>query len=201
MIRVGVTGGIGSGKTMVCKIFTALGVPVFNADEEARRLMETDKLLASSLRELLGDEAFDNGMPNRKIIASMIFGNPQLLARVNALVHPRVGELFHRWCQVHDRIPYAVHETALLFESGAQKLADRYVTVLAPDALRIHRTMQRSSMERIQVERIMRNQIPEARKAELSHHVIVNDDKTPLIPQVLLLDGVLRNEWEKQFSL
>jgi len=193
-IKVGVTGGIGSGKSVVCRLFRVLGAPVFDADSEAKRLMATDAGLIAAIRSEFGDEAYDDdGTLNRGYLAGKVFNDEQRLEILNGLVHPvaiRAGEV---WAGNQDA-PYTVKEAALLFESGSFRLNDYTILVTAPEAMRIERVVQRDVVTPEQVRARMRRQWPEEKKARLADFTIVNDGKQAIIPQVLALDRLFRSK-------
>ncbi len=191
MIKVGVTGGIGSGKSTVCKIFQVLGIPVFNADGEARRLMEEDKALVGKIKVLFGTDAYSGDKLNRQWIAAQVFKDKSLLNRLNAFVHPVVGKQFIRWAAAQKDVPYLVKEAAILFESGAEKGLDYVVFVKAPEKLRIKRIMQRDGVTELQVRQRMQNQWPDEKKEKCSDFVLVNDDKQMVLPQAIQLHNHL----------
>jgi dephospho-CoA kinase len=190
MIKIGITGGIGSGKSTVCKVFSVIGIPVFNADEEARRLMQEDKNLVEKIKELFGEEAYLNEKLNRAKIAAMVFENKDLLQKLNALVHPAVGKEFIRWAAKQTDQPYVIKEAAILFESNAHKGLDYVIAVSAPEKLRIERIMQRDGVSAEQVKQRMKNQWPERKKVQLADFVVVNDDKKMVLPQVMRLHDI-----------
>ena len=187
MIRVGITGGIGSGKSLICQVFSCLGVPVYYADIEARLLMDYDPEIQQELKTILGAAFFDRGILNRNRMASAIFSDKSLLDRVNNLIHPGVAAHFSGWCKRHAGSPYIIQESAILFESNAYRNFDKIITVTAPEEIRIQRVITRKNMTPEKAASIMRNQLPEAEKLSRSHHVIVNDGTELVIPQVLKL--------------
>jgi dephospho-CoA kinase len=186
MLRVGITGGIGSGKSTVCALFETLGVPVMYADSEARWLMEHDVPLVAALKNLLGEEAYANGQLQRAFVASQVFGNPEKLAQLNALVHPAVRQHGDAWF-ARQAGAYAIKEAALFFESGSAVQMDVMVGVYAPDALRIQRVVAREKASVAEVEARMARQMPQEEKMAKCSHVIVNDDVQAVLPQVLTL--------------
>lgn len=190
MIKIGITGGIGSGKSTVCKVFKVLGIPVFNADEEARRLMQEDKNLVEKIKELFGEEAYLNNKLNRAKLAAMVFENKDLLQKLNAVVHPAVGKEFIRWAEKQTNQPYVIKEAAILFESNAHRGLDYVIAVSAPEKLRIERIMQRDGVSAEQVKQRMKNQWPERKKVQLADFVVVNDDKKMVLPQVMRLHDI-----------
>ena len=162
MLRVGITGGIGSGKSTVARIFGVVGVPVAFADDEAKRLMNEDPDLRDAIRLHFGDEAYKNGHLDRKYLAGKVFSEPEKLRLLNSLVHPVTIREGRRWMQEQSaRHPYAIREAALLFESAAAGELDFIIGVFAPHALRIHRAIQRDHVSREEVLRRMNNQIDE----------------------------------------
>lgn len=190
MIKVGITGGIGSGKSLICEVFSKLGAPVYSADAAARNLVDTDPEIRENLLMLLGEDVYTGTMLNRPRMADMIFNNKLLLVKVNQIIHPRVAEHFRLWCLKNNESPYLIQESALLFESGTYHLFDQCITVAAPEELRIQRVIARSDMTLDKIHAILLNQLPEAEKMARSHHVIVNDGRTPILPQVLRLHAI-----------
>lgn len=191
MIKVGITGCIGSGKSIVCGIFSRLGVPVFSADTVAGMLVESDTETREELKRILGSDIFKGTLLNRSRMADMIFNSRSLLEQVNKAIHPKVARQFHSWCGQNADHPYLIHESALLFESALDKLMDRCITVSAPEEIRIQRVLLRKDMTMERVRAIMRNQFTEQEKINRSHHVILNDGLKPLVPQVLQLHASL----------
>jgi dephospho-CoA kinase len=186
MLRVGLTGGIGSGKSTVAGIFGVIGVPVAFADAEAKRLMNEDAGLRDAITRQFGAEAYHNGNLDRKWLAGKVFTDPAKLRLLNSLVHPVTIREGRRWMQEQAAgHPYAMREAALLFESAAAGELDFIIGVYAPPALRIHRAMQRDGVTRDEVLRRMRNQIDEDIKMRLCDAVIRNDETQAVIPQVL----------------
>ena len=186
MLKIGITGGIGSGKSMVAKVFEHLGIPVYNADTAAKSLMENDPALRASITELFGPEAYLNGTLNRSYISSLVFKDRSKLEALNALVHPATIKYGKDWMN-RQTTPYAIKVAALIFESGTQNELDYVIGVYAPQALRIHRVMQRDNVTREQVLQRMANQIEESVKMRLCDFVVVNDDQQLVLPQVLAL--------------
>lgn len=186
MLKIGITGGIGSGKSTVAKLFTVLGIPVYSADEAARRVMHENESLRQSVQQLFGGLAYENGILNRKYIAGIVFNDPEKLARLNAIVHPVTLKDADDWMQ-NQQTPYALKEAALLFESGAHEHLDYVIGVSAPAALRIQRAMQRDHISREEVTARMSRQIDETIKMRLCDYIIYNDEQQLVIPQVLAL--------------
>jgi dephospho-CoA kinase len=186
-LRVGITGGIGSGKSTVARMFAALGVPVYDADYWARWLIQHDASLRQKIVELLGPNAYDaSGAYDRAYVAGIVFHDKEKLAGLNALVHPAVELHGRQWHeeQCHTGVPYTLKEAALLIESGSYRHLDALIVVTAPEPLRIRRVMQRDGVPAEAVQARIRNQMPEAEKAALADFVIVNDGAHLLAPQV-----------------
>jgi dephospho-CoA kinase len=188
ILRVGLTGGIGSGKSTIAQIFEVLGVPVSYADREARRIMNEDPDLRQQIIDHFGPEAYQNDSLNRSWMAAQVFSDPARLEILNSLVHPatiRDGDL---WMQSKaGRAPYAIREAALIFETTSAGHLDFIIGVYAPPSLRILRTMERDRLSREQVFQRMRHQIDEEIKMRLCDAVIQNDGQQPVLPQVLAL--------------
>jgi len=187
MFKLGLTGGIGSGKTLVCQILERLGVSVYYADTEAKSLMDTDAGLIDGIRQLFGEKAYGKEGLNRKYLAGIVFGDREKLAELNRLVHPLVRKDFIRWTELQTGSPYVVEEAAILFESGAHALMDYSVLVHAPEELRIRRVMERDSLSREQVLKRIGQQMSEEEKKALADHVLINDGSRMLLPQVIEL--------------
>lgn len=187
--QVGITGGIGSGKSVVCKIFSCLGIPVYDADSHAKEIMTTDGILIEQIKKEFGDLSYhSDGTLNRKYLSEVAFHDPQRLAVLNNLIHPRVQEHYGRW--VHRKVDhaYVIKEAALLLEAESAKTLNFIITVYAPDSVRMHRVLSRDPhRDEAQVKAIMHKQLPEEEKMKRADAVIVNDDRTLVIPQVLLL--------------
>lgn len=190
MLKVGITGGIGSGKTTVCKVFEQLGIPVFYADIEARRLMETDVELIAGITALLGAESYRDGKLNRPFIASVVFKNPDLLQQMNALTHPAVIAHGKRWMREQQSV-YVLKEAALFFESGSYSEMDWMIGVAAPLELRISRTMKRDGISREAVLERMSRQMEEKEKLHRCDFIIHNNETDAVIPQVLSVHRAL----------
>ncbi|WP_129716597.1 dephospho-CoA kinase [Pedobacter sp. SYP-B3415] len=189
MLKIGITGGIGSGKTTVCKIFEVLGIPVFYADSQAKALMTTDPILMAGVREAFGKHSYraDGSLDNQHI-AGIVFNDDEQLARLNALVHPAVFRAFDVWVAAVDRrAPYILKEAALLFESGSYRMCDRNVLVTAPLELRIGRVMERDGASRDAVLQRIARQFDDETKEKMADYLITNQEDAALIPQVMRL--------------
>lgn len=188
MFKVGITGGIGSGKTTVCKIFEVLGIPVFYADSAAKAIMNTDQALVAGIKAAFGNEAYhqDDAL-NRKYLAKIVFNDDAELARLNALVHPAVFRAFEVWAKNQHAVPYVLKEAALLFESGSNKLCDKMILVTAPQELKIKRVIERDAITATEVLSRMSKQFTDEQKSSLADFAVINDENQLLIPQVLKL--------------
>ncbi len=190
MIKVGITGGIGSGKSTVAKVFEVLGIPVYYADDAAKKLMHNDEILKSALVQQFGAETYTNGELNRAYLSNIVFNNSEQLTLLNAIVHPATIRDSEQWMQ-RQTTPYAIKEAALIFESGAQHHLDYIIGVTAPAALRIQRVMKRDGITEKAVQERMAKQLDETEKMRLCNYVITNDEHTMVLPQVLALHKLL----------
>ncbi|MFS4481522.1 dephospho-CoA kinase [Hyunsoonleella sp. 2307UL5-6] len=174
MIVVGLTGGIGSGKTTVAKAFKALGIPIYIADIEAKKLMNRSKVIKRKLKLLLGEAAYtDAGKLNKPYIANIIFNDESYLKKMNAIVHPKVAKHFKKWTEKQSA-PYVIKEVAVLFENGGNTACDFVITVTAPKALRIERLLKRDNTSTEKIEAIIKNQWSDSEKIKLSDYTIIN---------------------------
>lgn len=171
---VGITGGIGSGKTTVASMFAEFGIPVYNSDIEAKALMNRSKVIKRKLLQLFGDQAYKNDELNRPFIASIIFNNKNLLEEMNAIVHPKVGQHFKSWLKKHKEKPYVIKESALLFETGGNKNCDYTILVTAPINKRINRVIARDHTSQEKVQAIIDNQAKESENIKKAHFVVNN---------------------------
>jgi len=187
-LQIGITGGIGSGKSLICKVFKCLGVPVYDSDSRAKSLMTTDGILMSQIRKEFGDLSYDDHGLNRQFLAKTVFGDEERLERLNQLVHPRVGEDYQQWLSSQGDKPYVLKEAALLFESGSYKSLDKIIVVVAHNELRIRRVMKRDPHRSYeQIQEIISRQWSEDEKRKRADYVIFNDESQLVIPQVLEL--------------
>ncbi|MFT3750912.1 MAG: dephospho-CoA kinase [Agriterribacter sp.] len=187
MLKIGLTGGIGSGKSLVARIFEVLGIAVYYADTAAKEIMNNDEILKAEIIKHFGAESYTDGLLNRKYVASKVFGNEQQLALLNSIVHPATIRDAEKWMLKQSSSPYTIKEAALIFESGSQEHLDYVVGVFAPKNLRILRTMQRDNISRDEVLKRMNNQINEEIKMRLCDFVVYNDEQKAILPQVLTL--------------
>lgn len=185
-MMIGLTGGIGSGKSTIARVFATLGVPVFNADDAAKVLMQNDASLHGKLVQQFGEKVFSNGELDKKYLADLVFKDPYQLALLNAIVHPVTIQYAKDWA-AKQNAPYVIKEAALIFESGSSAGLAGVIGVTAPNALRIHRVMQRDHCTKQEVETRMRNQMADNIKMKLCDWVIINDDQQLVVSQVLAL--------------
>lgn len=192
-IKLAITGSIGSGKSVVSRMMNVLGVPVYDCDVNAKRLMTDDEFIVSELKRMFGDECYeDDGTLNRQYIASRIFTDKENIKRVNSLVHPVVKRDFEEWAVKQDSSVVAV-ETAILYESGMIEAVDKVLVVWADRETAISRTIQRSGMNRIQVENRMNNQMSVDDLLLMSDYSLYNDGDEPLMPRVMSVVEELKN--------
>ena len=193
ILKVGITGGIGSGKTTVAKVFEVLGIPVYYADDAAKKLMNEDAGLQEKLVLAFGKDTYINGALNRTYVSGLVFNNPEKLSLLNSIVHPATIADADRWLQ-QQNTRYAIKEAALLFESGANKHVDKVIGVYAPAPLRLQRVMQRDNSNEEAVKKRMNQQMDEGKKMELCDYIINNDEQELVITQVLKIHDVLMKE-------
>jgi dephospho-CoA kinase len=191
MLKVGLTGGIGSGKSLAARIFSILGVPVYNADAEAKRLMSQDPGLLMQLRQAFGTEVIGEQGPDRRALAKIIFNDARAMELVNSLVHPVVASDFQGWLE-SQAYPYIIKEAAIIFETGLHRHLDTVILVTAPEQVRLQRVMVRDGETEINVRRRMENQWPDEKKMPLAGLVVNNDGTSPLLPAILEMDRNLR---------
>lgn len=189
MLKIGITGGIGSGKTTVCKVFETLGIPVFYADTVAKEIMVTDQVLINGVKSAFGENSyFEDGILNNKHIASIVFNDKIALAQLNALVHPAVFRAFDAWEEsISPNVPYTLKEAALLFESGSYKMCDKNILVTAPLQIKIDRVTSRDKVTEEQVKARMDKQFTDEQKADKADFFIKNTENNSIILQVLEL--------------
>ena len=195
MLQIGITGGIGSGKSTICRIFASLGAPIYDADTRAKAIMNENEKLKAEIIQHFGEESYINGNLNRPYLASKVFSDADAVKKLNSLVHPKVAEDYLFWAQKQFAlgVPYVVREAALMIESNSHKQLDRLITVFTPENLRIERIKKRDKQRtEEEIKAIISKQISEEEKMKLANYVIYNDDKTPVLPQILALDENFR---------
>lgn len=193
MLTVGITGGIGSGKTTISKIFNTMGIPVYNADISAKTLINTDTFIKEKLTDAYGENIYDKGNINRKLLAEIIFSDVAQRQYVNSIVHPRVKADFKRWV-TEQTTPFVLHEAAILFEIGLDKIMDATILVTAPEQIRIQRVIDRDGLDRNNVEARIKAQMSEVDKMALSDYIITNDGVQPVMPQILTIYKALTSK-------
>lgn len=184
MKKIGLTGGIGSGKSTIAEIFKILNVPVYNSDERAKALMNENQELIEDIKQIFGNDIYQNGALNRVELGAIVFKNPDLLKQLNAIVHPAVGRDFKNWCNTQNTL-YVIKEAAIIFETGIEKTLDGVIAVTAPERLRMNRVMQRPGMTEALIRERMKNQLPSEVLENRANWIIKNDETELVIPQIL----------------
>ena len=189
VLQIGITGGIGSGKTLVCRIFHCLGIPLYDADSRAKNLMTTDGILVEQIKKDFGTLSYnEDGSLNRKYLGQIVFDQKHKLEKLNQLVHPRVAMDYKGWIDEQINVRYVIKEAALLFESGSYKGLDKVVVVSASEQIRMKRVLQRDAHRKEKdVLNIFSNQLTEAERLQRADFIITNDESQLVIPQVLEL--------------
>jgi dephospho-CoA kinase len=183
---IGITGGIGSGKSLVCKIFSTMNIPIYDADSRAKCLINNDLSLKKSVKNLLGDNAYTpTGEYNRAWVASQVFNNPELLKQLNAIVHPRVREDSQTWVNQNSKAPFLLYEAALMKAAGYGNMFEKVIVVNAPINLRIKRIQARDKRTEQEIRDIIARQISDEERSKIADFVIENDDKQSVLKQVL----------------
>jgi dephospho-CoA kinase len=191
-VTIGITGGIGSGKTMVCEIFRLLGIPVFQADVVAGKLINSDAVIRNELISLYGHDIYNSDRKiNREKLAGIIFNNDAELEKVNKVVHPAVRNEYMNWVK-NQESEYVIHEAAILFESGFYKMMDFTILVTAPEEMRIERVMKRNGLTRENVISRIDRQWPDSEKRKIASVELINDNKSLLIPQIIEIDKKIK---------
>lgn len=193
MLKIGITGNIGSGKSTVVKIFAQLGIPVYDADSRAKILMVENPVLVHEIQLLLGTEAYTSGVLNRAFVSQKVFSNSELLSKLNALVHPAVFKDFDIWV-AQQQAPYILKEAALLYESGSWQALDKMIVVAANQDLRLKRSIARDASNAVAIEARMKAQMPEAEKVNRADYIINNNENELLIPQVMRIHKLILQE-------
>ena len=188
MIKVGITGGIGSGKTTICNFFRILNVPVFEADIEAKRILNNSQIVRNKIKAIFGDDIYlPNQTIDRKKLAQLIFNSPPLLQEINAIIHPEVRKYFDEWCDIQNS-SYIVYEAAILFESGFYKTMDFTILVTSPEKERIKRVMSRENTTEEDVKSRISKQWKDDEKMKLADYTLINNNKELLVPRLIELD-------------
>lgn len=192
---IGITGGIGSGKSLICKIFSTMNIPIYDADSRAKYLINNDLSLKNSIKNLLGENAYlPTGIYNRKWVASQVFNNPDLLKQLNSLVHPCVHKDSHDWVKKYSKSPFLIYEAALMKAAGDNNMFDKVIVVNAPINLRIQRIQVRDKRSEQEIKDIIARQISDEERLKIADYVIENDDKEPVLKQVLELYEILSGQ-------
>jgi dephospho-CoA kinase len=195
MLKVGITGGIGSGKTTISRILENLGVPVFNSDEVGRRILNEDEQVKQEVMEVFDKDMYNSkGELDRERMASVVFNDPRALNRLSAIVHPKVKQAFDEFCEEHQNAAYVVKEAAILFESGNYHDLDKIVSVFAPKEDRIKRVMKRDGVSEENVKRRMIFQYSDEERNELADFILMNEQGVDLLPEVMELHEIILNE-------
>ncbi len=197
MKKIGITGGIGSGKSVVCKIFNNLKVPVYNSDEIAKKILNSDEKIISTLKNNFGDNIYlDSNVLDKKKLSEIIFNDKLSLKKVNEIVHPVIKKHFQNWLKKRkkENHKYIIKEAAILFESGTFRELDKIITVFSPENIRIKRLEIRDKVDVNTIRKKISNQISEEEKIKMSDFVIYNDDKNLLVPQVLKIHKLLKRK-------
>ncbi|HUM45987.1 MAG TPA: dephospho-CoA kinase [Chitinophagales bacterium] len=194
MLKIGITGGIGTGKTTVCRIFETLGIPVFNADEESKKMLMEDAEVARAVKAVFGASVYHDNVLNKKELAAIVFSDPEKLAKLNAITHPAVFRKFEAWCSLKQQASYVIKEAALIYEAGADAALDAVIVVTAPEALRLKRVARRDRVSDEDIRLRMKHQWPEEEKIKRAKFIIHNDEEHLLIPQVLTIHHTLLHE-------
>lgn len=191
MLKVGITGGIGSGKSIVCQVFQTLGIPIFDADAAAKHLMLHNDVVKQQIIDLLGTNTYDENGVNKAFIAKTIFADKAILSSFNNIIHPATIAYSHEWMALQ-QAPYVIKEAAIFFESGSYKDMDVMVGVFAPLRLRMKRTLQRGKQSKTQIRDILQHQMPDEEKMKKCQYVLYNDERHSIIQQVLAINQVLK---------
>lgn len=191
---LGITGGIGSGKSIVCRILEALGIPVFYADDEGRKILSENLSVRNSLMSLFGESAFTDAKPDRKKIADLVFKNKENLSALNSIIHPAVTEAFLNWKKKNSSHTILAKEAAILIETGLYKEVDKVLLVTAPEEIRIARVCKRDRVSAEAVKERIKNQMSDEEKMKFADYVIQNDEKSLLIPQIISIVEKLKNQ-------
>ncbi len=190
MLKIGITGGIGAGKSVICKVFSLLGVPVYDADSMAKMVMDKSVKLQKRLQSVFGTGIISEGKPDRKALARIVFDDQEALDKLNEIVHPEVHRNFLSWLEKHRHHPYIIKEAAIMFETGAHSLLDFVILITAPEELRMQRIMARDNGSEESIRKRMERQWPDEKKIPLAGMVIRNDNTRMIIPAILQIHPV-----------
>lgn len=193
-MRIGITGGIGSGKSTIAKVFQVLGAPVFKADEEGKKALNEDPELIEAVKGRFGSHIYRPHGIDRKALARIVFNDRKELEALNELVHPRVRDRFQEWCKKRSDEPYVVEEAAILIESGGYREMDHLILVTAPEEMRVQRVVERDGSDPEAVRARMKEQMSEEAKRPFANSILPNDDSRLLLPEILELDSRFRQE-------
>lgn len=195
MLKIGVTGGIGSGKSTVCNYLKNIGVPVFTSDEVAIDLLNKNSTLKEKVKRKFGREIYKlDRTLDRERLATIVFKDPQALESLNQMVHPVVEKTFINWCELHSKRAYIIKEAAILFETGNYKTLDKVITVFAPQEERIKRAMKRDGVTKEMVMKRVRFQLSDEERNKMADYIIINENKAELLPQIMHIHEMLLNE-------
>ncbi len=186
-LKIGITGGIGSGKSVVSRLFEQMNIPVYNSDNESKRLTMSNVAVKEGLIELLGNNVYIDGILNKQLLASYLFSSAENAKKIESIIHPVVKNDFKDWCNRYADLPVVAMESAILIESGFTDEVDFVVLITAPQDIRLKRAMQRDGVSESQIKDRIAAQLSDEDKEKFADYIIVNDGKTPLIPQVLEL--------------
>jgi dephospho-CoA kinase len=189
---VGLTGGIGSGKSLVASVFRTLEIPVYEADQEARILTDSDPIIRKEIEAWLGSGYYQNGMLNRPMVSELVFNNPSALEKLNSIIHPRVRAHFNEWIKQQANETYVIHEAAILFESGFHAMMTKNILVICPEEIRLSRIMKRDGITRESAVARMQNQWTEEKKIPLADFIISNNGMELIVPQIIEIHNRLK---------
>lgn len=190
MKKVAVTGGIGTGKTTVSKLFEKIGIPVFNSDEIAKELMHNDKQLQAEIIKVFGDESYINNELNRAYLSDVVFNDEALLDKINSIVHPYVAKEFNQWL-LNQKSDYILYESAIIFENNSEDVFDKIICVIAPEEDVISRVMKRNNFSRNKVISIIKNQLPDQIKRKKSDYIVENINKSDLTEKIMEIHNMI----------
>ncbi len=197
MLKVGVTGGIGSGKSFVCSVISAMGYHVYNSDEEAKKIVNNNPVVVNSIKKLFGEDIYVKGNLDRKKVAELVFTNRILLEKLNKIVHPEVKRHFDNWLKINSQHRIIFQEAAIIFESGANNYLDKVIGVIAPLETRIRRIKERDGVNKKSILNRIGNQISDNELIQKCDYLIYNNDKELIVPQIQAITEKLTLETDK----